>query len=137
MNTTAFGQKTNPNFTKFQPEQTLPSGKNSNDRSSSLSMKATKAIKGYLLESSLPQLLGASFLVPSGLPGFEIYTQKEHALLICLALSYKLEGIPHGNPMCIVSIHVQIRQQSCKSHWIIGQVSRMPFHLHGSTTGFG
>lgn len=25
MNATAFGQKTNPNFTKFQPHQTLPS----------------------------------------------------------------------------------------------------------------
>ena len=47
--------------------------KNSNDKSSSLSKKTTKDLRDYLLESLLPQLFGSSFLVPSGLLGFEVY----------------------------------------------------------------
>jgi len=44
----------------------------SNEKSSSLSMKTTKDRREYLLESWLPQLFGSSFLVPSGLLGFEV-----------------------------------------------------------------
>ena len=49
-------------------------------------------IRDYLFESSLPQLLGSSFLVQSGLLGFEVYTQNKGIRWDCESTSNSKSG---------------------------------------------